>query len=392
MKFLRASAFALLAAACTSNIERTAPTDVPPPPFEPWFQVPAMTSAPIDPQTQLTRIAFGSCLKQEDDMSIFSTMADREPQLAVLLGDNVYGDVRDLTDANLTELVDAYQTLARRDEFTAFRQKVPLLTTWDDHDFGLNDEGGNYRRKFETEKVFENAWALPRDDERRGRDGVHTSKVFGPDGEEVQIILLDTRFFRSDLTITDERGAKGKERYLPSVDPEQTMLGVEQEAWLAEVLKEPADLRILVSSIQVIAEGHGWEAWKTMPVARQRLYDIIAGSGVRNLVMVSGDRHLGGLYRDDSAVPFPLFEMTTSSLNAPQSTGRERRGDTYVEPGPKRLGEPVFVENFGEIEIDWKGRTVTMSVINGEGEPVRQARFPIEASQVRYEQPDPRIN
>jgi len=390
MKFLRVSALALLVAACSSG-PRPSATEVPPPPFEPWLQVEPMPSAPIKSSARLTRIAFGSCLKQEDDMAIFSVIAGREPQLAVLLGDNVYGDVRDLTDANLTELVDAYQTLAKRDEFTAFRKEIPLLTTWDDHDFGLNDEGGSYRRKFETEKVFENAWDLPRHDERRARAGVHTAKVFGPKGEKVQIILLDTRFFRSDLTITDERGAKGKERYLPSTDPEQTMLGESQEAWLAEVLEEPADLRILVSSIQVIAEGHGWEAWRTMPVARQRLYDTIEESGVRNLVMVSGDRHLGGLYREDEAVPFPLFEMTTSSLNAPQSTGREKRGDTYIEPGPKRLGEPVFVENFGEIDIDWEGRTVTMSVLNGEGESVRQARFPIEASQVTYKQPNPQL-
>lgn len=371
MTMFRFSVAALALAAC-STAPVTEQASQPPMPLEPWSQVEPMTSAPIDRSERLTRIAFGSCLKQRDPLDVLDVIAARDPDVAVLLGDNVYGDVWDLTDANLTELVIAYQDLAAREEFTRFREQVPLLVTWDDHDYGQNDQGGNYSRKHETEKVFENAWALAGDDPRRARAGVYTSEVFGPEGERVQIILLDTRFFRSDLTPTDERNAPGKERYLPSADPDQTMLGAAQEAWLAEELKKPADLRILVSSIQVIAEGHGWEAWATLPQARERLYDTIEESGAENIIMVSGDRHLGGLYLEKEAAGFPLYELTASSLNAPQSTWRERDGNTYVEPGPKRLGEPVYEINFGEMTIDWQARKVDVSVRNEFGGAVRE--------------------
>ena len=37
------------------------------------------------------------------------------------------------------------------------------------------------------------------------------------------------------------------------------MLGEEQWRWLGNLLREPADLRLLASSIQVVADGHGWE-------------------------------------------------------------------------------------------------------------------------------------
>ncbi|GGY45927.1 alkaline phosphatase D family protein [Parvularcula lutaonensis] len=372
MNFLRFTSAALALAACS-----TAPVieeaGVPPRPLEPWSQVEPMASAPLDRSAPVTRIAFGSCIKQKDPLDVLDVIAARDPDLAVLLGDNVYGDVWDLADANLTELVVAYQDLAAREEFTRFREEIPLLVTWDDHDYGQNDQGGNYPRKFETEKIFENAWALPSDDERRARDGVYTSEVLGPEGQRLQIILLDTRFFRSDLTRTDERNAPGKERYVPSADPEQTMLGAEQERWLAEVLAQPADLRILVSSIQVIAEGHGWEAWRTLPLARERLYDTIDKSGVRNIVMVSGDRHLGGIYLEKETTGFPLYELTASSINAPQSIWRERDGNTSIEPGPKRLGDPVYTINYGEIEIDWEARTVDLSVRNEWGAAVREA-------------------
>lgn len=382
MKTIRSAALALLLAACTTP---EFPGD------EVDSAVLPMASAPISQDAVLTRIAFGSCLKQADPMPIFEAIAAREPQLMVLLGDNVYGDVDDLSDRDMPELRRAYRTLAQRSEFTNFRRSVPLLTVWDDHDYGRNDAGRDFPLKDEAEDIFLDAWAIAEDDPRRARPGVYTSETFGPEGRRVQIILLDTRFFRSDLTPTDDRGAPGKERYLASRAKGQTMLGAAQEAWLARELQKPADLRILVSSVQLLAEGHGWEAWRTLPEAQQRLYDTIIESGVRNLVVVSGDRHLGGLYGDQSVVPFPLYEMTASSLNAPQSTWREEAGQTSIEPGPKRLGKPVYVENFGEIEIDWASGSLTMSVIDGEGDPVRTATFPIETPRDRYRQPNPRV-
>ena len=39
------------------------------------------------------------------------------------------------------------------------------------------------------------------------------------------------------------------------------MLGAAQWAWLRAQLLQPAELRLIVSSVQVLAEGHGWEGW-----------------------------------------------------------------------------------------------------------------------------------
>lgn len=339
----------------------------------------------------LTTIAFGSCLKQKDPMPILASLLDTAPDLTILLGDNVYGDVSDIEDRAIPELVEAYATLASRSEFQALINQSPVLATWDDHDYGKNDLGKGLPVKDLTEDVFEAFWDVPQGDERLDRPGIYTAKTFGPEGQRVQIILLDTRFFRDDLTVTDERGAPGKERYLPSTDPDIQMLGKDQEAWLARTLNQPADVRVLVSSIQIIAEGHGWEAWQTMPAARQRLYDIIRNSGVNNLVAISGDRHLGGLYSDQTALPFPLYELTTSSLNAPQSTGRARRGQTSHEPGPKRMGLPVYEENFGTIEIDWTARTLQMSVRGMSGEHERSVTVPMDLTPQTYRQANPKV-
>ncbi|ADM09024.1 putative phosphodiesterase/alkaline phosphatase D [Parvularcula bermudensis HTCC2503] len=340
-----------------------------------------MLSKPLPPETRLTRIAFGSCLKQEDDQSIWQTVEASDPDLFLFIGDNVYGDIYS-GDPAMPELRSAYNTLAKSTPFASLRANVPVMAVWDDHDYGLNDAGGTFALKYGTEALFEEAWALPADDPRRARDGVYTSDIVGPSGERVQIILLDTRFFRDDLLPTDQRNAPGKERYLPDPDRSKTMLGEAQYAWLVKELQKPADLRIIVSSIQVIAEGHGWEAWNTLPAERQRLYDTIGASGAEHVILLSGDRHAGGLYKTHRALPYPLYEITSSSLNAPASVWRAQSGETRMEAGPNRLGPMMYEANFGLIDIDWSRRMVTLSLADATGAPAQAIKVSFAELQI----------
>jgi alkaline phosphatase D len=218
----------------------------------------------------LTRIAFGSCAHQERPQPIWEAVLQYRPELFLFLGDNVYGDVRDGKPVdNEAEILDslrlAYSRAAAIPGLTRLRQTVPHLATWDDHDYGRNDGGEEFVHKRASQQLFTAFWQLPAEDPRWQRDGVYHAQVFGPPGRRVQVILLDTRFFRSALKPTDQRGAPGKERYVPDPDPTKTMLGAAQWAWLAEQLTVPAELRLLVSSIQVVADGHGWERWGISP-------------------------------------------------------------------------------------------------------------------------------
>lgn len=326
-----------------------------------------MPSKPYDTGKTLTRITFGSCNKQEDDQSFWNTIAAADSDLFVYLGDNVYGDVWS-KDPQMPELRKAYRTLAMDKTFKSFRAKTPMMVVWDDHDYGLNDAGGTYELKYGGEALFEEAWALPANDPRRARDGVYTSEIFGPEGQRVQIILLDTRFFRSDLKPTDEKNAPGKERYLPDPDPSKTMLGEAQYEWLLEELMKPAELRLIVSSIQVLADGHGWEAWATLPTDRQRLYDTIGAAGAEHVVLISGDRHAAAMYATNEALPYRLYEMTTSSLNAPASVWRAQSGETRIEDGPNRLGTMEYEANFGQVDVDWEAGRANIVLKGMKGE------------------------
>ena len=215
----------------------------------------AASGAPAQDGPPLVRIAFGSCADQKLPQPIWDAVQGYRPELFVFAGDNVYGDV---TSKAMTELEHAYRRARGIDGYSAVRTLVPTLAVWDDHDFGVNDGGADFPHKEAAKALFLDFWDVPADDPRREREGLYHAATFGPEGMRVQVILLDTRWFRSPLLPTDERGAPGKERYLPDPDPAKTMLGKAQWAWLEQQLRAPAELRLIVSSIQVVPEGHGW--------------------------------------------------------------------------------------------------------------------------------------
>jgi alkaline phosphatase D len=313
----------------------------------------------------VARIAFGSCVHQDKPQPIWDTIVAARPDLFLMIGDNLYHDVIvDKAAGKEEPLAAKYAKIARQPGFMKLKQLCPVLATWDDHDYGKNDAGADFSGRHEAQRLFLQFWNVPLSDPRHTRDGVYHARTFGPDGQRIQVILLDTRFFRSPLKPTDQRGAPGKERYLPDDDPAKTMLGEEQWTWLAARLREPAEVRLIVSSIQVLADGHGWERWGNFPRERQRLYDLIRTTGANGVVLLSGDRHIGGLYREAAGVPYPLVEITSSGINQVFPGNQE--------PGPNRLGAVYGAANFGTVDVDWWEGSLTLSLRGESGEPVRR--------------------
>ncbi|MEM1179027.1 MAG: alkaline phosphatase D family protein [Acidobacteriota bacterium] len=353
---LGAAAVALtLLTGCTGP--SSAPSAAPPPNVA--EKSASAAAASPEQNAALQKIGFGSCLHQDDPRPIMEAVLARDFELFVFMGDNVYGDVESPDD--LVELREAYARQAEADGFKALREQVPLLATWDDHDFGLNDAGATFPGRDGAEDLFNKFWDVPPDSVDAKRPGVYAAHTFGPPGRRVQVLLLDTRYFRSDLVKGElPEGLSG--RYVPSNDPERTLLGDTQWKWLEDELRKPADLRLLVSSTQILAEGHGFEAWRTLPLERERLYSILHKTRANGVIVLSGDRHRAGIYKREAIIGYPLYEITSSSLNRPSSSPEE--------PGPHRLGPTYRPENFGAIHIDWTAGTVGLEIADIDGETV----------------------
>ncbi|MEM9938406.1 MAG: alkaline phosphatase D family protein [Pseudomonadota bacterium] len=330
---------------------------------------PAGMSLPAD-DAVISRVILGSCLDEEKDTSkAMMSIAAEDADLFLMVGDNVYGD-RDgraytNNDADLMELRESFADLAKREDFQAVRAAMPMMVAWDDHDYGANDAGNEFPFRGFAERIHEVFWGLA-DQDVGFWPGTYYARTFGPEGQRTQVIMLDTRFFRSGLTPTDDWGVKGKERYLPAPEGSmQDMLGAAQWTWLENQLREPADLRLIASSIQVMPTAHGWEAWSTMPAERERLFDSIEQAGATGVVFLSGDRHTAFIYEEDGILPYEANELTSSSLNVSFAT-------ESTEVDTRQIGAGAPVENYGVVEVDWAGRQLSLLIKDNSGETIRQ--------------------
>lgn len=315
-------------------------------------------AAAADEARPVSRILFGSCLKQNDPAPIFRTILAHEPELFLFLGDNIYADTEDMA-----EMQAKYEVLGANPDFQRLRETCPVHATWDDHDYGLNDAGAEYSKRDESQQIFVDFWGDAADSPRRSRPGVYESAIYGEAGRRVQVLMLDTRFFRGPLK-KGERRLGGQ--WYPDDDPAIPMLGEAQWAWLEEELRKPAELRLLVSSIQLVSSDAGQETWANLPAERKRLYDLIAKTKANGVIALSGDRHWAELSVEREGVPYPIWDLTSSSFNQLHPRG------TPTENAKRAVDKTWHRENFGEVEIAWKGgdTVVHLRIRDLEGEVV----------------------
>lgn len=309
------------------------------------------TAAPGQPAPgEVSRVALGSCVRQHRPQPVWDAVLASRPDLFVLMGDNVYADTTDPE-----RMRAAYAALGAEPGFLRLRERVALLATWDDHDYGANDAGAEYPMRDASQRIFADFFGLPADSPVRARPGVYDARTYGPPGRRVQVVLLDTRYFRGPLTPGERTEACPRTRYAPNADPAVTMLGEGQWAWLGERLREPAELRLLVSSVQVIPEEHCFEKWANLPHERERLFGLLAETGAEGVVLLSGDRHHAEVSRlHPGVVAYPLYELTSSSLNAGRGPAEESNRH--------RVGALYGGENFGLVRVDWEAPEPTVNL------------------------------
>ena len=321
----------------------------------------------------LSRIAFGSCADQTKAQPIWDAVVAARPDLFAFLGDTVYADTTDM-DA----MRAAYDRLAAKPGFQALREATQVVAVWDDHDYGANDAGRGYPKKQEARRIFLDAFGEPADSPRRTRpDGLYTSTTFGPAGRRVQVILLDTRWNRSPLPKVDgetfdaERRPANRGPYLPTDAPGATLLGEAQWTWLAARLREPAELRLICTSVPFLADFTGWETWANVPREKQRMIDTIAETGASGVLFLSGDTHYAEFSQLDAGTPYPLWEAVSSSLT---HTWSDRA------PSRTRVGPTVNVDNFGLVRIDWEAArpSVSLEIRDGQGALRKQTLLPLD--------------
>lgn len=329
-----------------------------------WLLLLLLAAPTLVSAQSLQRIAFGSCADQRKAQPIWEQVLAAQPDLFVLLGDNIYADTDDPA-----RLEASYQLLANQPGFQRLRASTELMATWDDHDYGQNDIGADYVSKAASRRVMLDFFEEPVDSPRRSQTGgIYTSRIFGDVGQRVQVILLDLRWGRSELvSLSDpqrlqQRGRENRGPYEANLDANARLMAEAQWQWLETQLQQPAELRVIGSSIQLLAEFTGWETWANYPKERQRFIELLARYQQQPVVIISGDVHWAELSMiSETASDWPLVELTSSGLTEEWSA---------ISPNRHRVGQAFAEANFGMLEIDWTARPVSvrMTITNAAGE------------------------
>ncbi|MFJ3716539.1 alkaline phosphatase D family protein [Streptomyces sp. NPDC090057] len=289
------------------------------------------------------RVALASCQNwQHGYFTPYADMLAQDPDVVLFVGDYVYESTPSATAVRrhegagepytLTEYRNRYAQYRTDPDLAAMHANAAWVVTFDDHEVD-NDYAGEvpqdpgkqshdaftarlaaaYQAYYEHMPV--RATAVP--------DGPHIQMYRRLDfGRLARLNVLDTRQFRGDQA-TSQAGAE---------DPSLTMLGAAQKRWLLDGLHgSPAQWNLVASQIMMAetdllpGDGKLWyyDAWDGYQAERNALLKEF--EGVRNPVVLSGDRHLtmvSDLRRDfadpESAVVGAEFVGTSVSSNGDQ--------------------------------------------------------------------------
>lgn len=304
-----------------------------------------LSSSTLVAQSQTTTtIAFGSCSDEDDTVQLWREVILQKPALWIWLGDNVYADTTD------TEVIKAkYERQKNHPDYQKLLSTCPIIGTWDDHDYGVNDGGKEFAMKKQSKELMLDFLDVPTDAEVRKHEGVYSSYTLGEGDKKVKIILLDTRYFRDQLQKSTNYN---KKRYTPTSTGD--ILGEEQWAWLENELQHSdAAIYIIGTSIQFIPIQHGYEKWMNLSSSRERMIDLLKKYSTKKTFFISGDRHIAELSRlKVKGLPYTLYDFTSSGLT--------HTWDAGVEENKYRIGELINQKNFGLIRIDWSRSSPTV--------------------------------
>lgn len=252
-------------------------------------------------------LVVASCMDETrvKELGIWDQVAQKNPDYLLLIGDNVYADKFNTAGGQGPTPKEIWQRYVevRRTLPLYFQEKlIPTHALWDDHDYGLNDAGGDFKFKDASKEIFEAFWAqtLTQENWTKGK-GVGGLLALG----DFNLYFLDARSFRD-------------------ADPSGVHLGLAQEDWLISKLREEKNPSLLIKGDQFFGGYHRFESFEgNHPENFQRFVGSLRAL-TTPFVFVSGDRHLSEIMQFPRTLfTRPSFEITSSPIHArtfPEST------------------------------------------------------------------------
>lgn len=219
------------------------------------------------------RISFSSCMGNWIDHSLMNKI---DSDVHIFLGDSIYGDdysyefedwrPKWLSFIKLPVHLSwyyalLYQKLSCRQSFKSLFHRVPyILSVWDDHDYGCDDETISNPMKQRSKQMFQEFWKL--NSQRRNVKGVYGSYQFRQANLSVLVVLPDLHYSTNASRLFD----------------------TEQWEWLSSLLLFHRNNTIILG-LSTPMSG----LWDRYP---KEVDDLLAMLDPSRSVVISGDPHV----------------------------------------------------------------------------------------------------
>lgn len=255
----------------------------------------------LDLKKSAVRFGLASCQDDaypQEQALIWKQIWRQSPDLFFFIGDNVYAD----------RFIGPYvgpapdQTIWRRYvnqwlSIDVYRMKslIPVLATWDDHDYGKNDGDASFLHKKESTKIF--------------RDFFPQSKIPGV-YETGPGVSAHLKAFGRDFFLMDNRSFRSKQ-------PESHW-GAKQETWLLQNLSASNRPSFIFDGTQFFG---GYvpqkESFQSDHPNQFQAFLTSLKKIESPVVFISGDAHLTELMEIPSSIlGYSTYELTTSGIHA----------------------------------------------------------------------------
>lgn len=291
--------------------------------------------------------------------SIFESIAARDPDLMLWLGDNVY--LREPDFHHPRGIARRYAAVRRDASIQPLLRSTHHVAIWDDHDYGPNNANMSWIFKGAARETFLRYWANPGAG-LPGLPGVFTTFSIG----DAEFFLLDDRTFRDHDESPD--------------GPDKALFGNAQLRWLEQaLLASTARFKVVVAGGEFFNDSSRHEGWHHFTDERAGFLDFLAQTRVEGLLFMSGDRHFTKLGRVPRPGAYPLYELTCSPLTA----GPYRDAAASTEPTIVD-GTLLTERNFCLLEFEGVGATRVLTVSAHATDGTKRWSYRIPADELTY--------
>lgn len=212
------------------------------------------------------------------------------------VGDAVYGDFLFLRGPKY--LWSRFVNSRKKIPFYHWKHLKPVLGVWDDHDFGKNNAGGEYKHKNYSYHIFKTFFA--QDPDGSGlKNGYANSFLF--QAFEQNFAFYDNRYYRN----------------LPNPDSSKGFLGLDQINWMSSAVAKYTKPTIVLSGSPMFGRFDKMSSYQSNAAEELEYFIKKVQSWNTPTLFVGGDLHYSEVsHIDRGLLGYNSYELISSCMHS----------------------------------------------------------------------------